>query len=209
MPVLLPTVGDYTCLKCPAQCSGGRSGGQDWPGEGQQGVFQTFEFGPGRDGGNRGPAAWCQHCMQHQLPPPLLMLPQSESDHSNNIRPSRANTRIAGEHTETSPDPTADSPPLGGSMEPIWDKWCPSLSNCGTKGCQLPTHPTNPICNRAALMIISAAIVWEYFEEWGCCSPVCCLMVGGLAGLGAWVKRKPKSLIPHQCYCPHNPLQPH
>ena len=60
-------------------------------------------------------AAHCQHCMQHQLPPPLLMLPQSESDHSNNIRPSRANTRIAGEHTETSPDPTADSPPLNGA----------------------------------------------------------------------------------------------
>ena len=31
----------------------------------------------------------------------------------------------------------------GLSMEPIWDKWCPSLSNCGTKGCHHPPRQSN------------------------------------------------------------------
>ena len=40
---------EVSCTMCNVQWRR-RTGGQDWPGERQQGVFQTFEFGPSRDG---------------------------------------------------------------------------------------------------------------------------------------------------------------
>ena len=83
-------------------------------------------------------------CMQLELPPPLAdaTLVGAESKLPFKQHPSQQ--ILGSEHTETNPDPAEPNAPppcpLGGSMEPIWDKWCPSLSNCGTKGCQ---HQSN------------------------------------------------------------------